>query len=167
MRYAWTCACCGNEFDELPLSFGTEGPDPWLGLSDDERETRGTIGSDTCVIDDKHFFLRGCLEVPIVGGDTPFVWNVWVSLSERSFALVGELWEAEQRDHVKPLFGWFCNSLPGYPETFGLKTYVHLRNSGIRPFIELEPTDHPLALEQREGITMQRVAQIAATCMRH
>lgn len=32
---------------------------------------------------------------------------------------------------------------------------------GPRPFIELEPTDHPLAVEQRTGITQDRVREIA------
>ena len=31
----------------------------------------------------------------------------------------------------------------------------------MKPFIELEATDHPLAVEQREGITMDRVREIA------
>lgn len=31
----------------------------------------------------------------------------------------------------------------------------------MTPYIELEPTEHPLAMEQREGITMERVKQIA------
>ena len=58
-------------------------------------------------------------------------------------------------------FGWLSNSLPDYPETLSLKTSVHTRDLGLRPLIELEPTDHPLAVEQREGITMARVRQIA------
>ncbi len=29
-----------------------------------------------------------------------------------------------------------------------------------RPFIELEPTDHPLAIEQRVGIDRARVIQL-------
>ncbi len=37
---------------------------------------------------------------------------------------------------------------------------VHLWDDGIRPYIELEPTDHPLAVEQRTGITVERVQQI-------
>jgi hypothetical protein len=37
---------------------------------------------------------------------------------------------------------------------------VHLRNDGIRPYVELEPTSHPLAVEQRLGITLDRVAEI-------
>jgi len=33
------------------------------------------------------------------------------------------------------------------------------------PLIELEHTDHPLAVEQRTGITMARVREIAATLL--
>jgi hypothetical protein len=43
---------------------------------------------------------------------------------------------------------------------------VHLRSGGRRPAIELEPTDHPLAIEQREGISIARVEEIAAQLMR-
>jgi hypothetical protein len=32
---------------------------------------------------------------------------------------------------------------------------------GQRPLVELEPTDHPLAVEQREGITIARVQEFA------
>jgi hypothetical protein len=58
-------------------------------------------------------------------------------------------------------FGWLSTSLPLYPETLCLKTNAHTRPLGHRPFIELEPTDHPLAVEQREGITRARVREIA------
>jgi hypothetical protein len=43
------------------------------------------------------------------------------------------------------------------------KTRVHLRDNGVRPYIELEPTNHPLAVEQREGIAVERVAAIYAS----
>jgi hypothetical protein len=54
-----------------------------------------------------------------------------------------------------------------YPETLGLKTFVRQRGIGVRPYIELEPTDHPLAVEQREGITKERLGEIAAKVFRH
>jgi hypothetical protein len=66
------------------------------------------------------------------------------------------------RSHVGPFFGWLSAEVPFYPSTENLKTRVHLRDSGIRPFIELEPTNHPLAVEQRAGITADRVAEIYA-----
>jgi hypothetical protein len=42
-----------------------------------------------------------------------------------------------------------------------LKTNIHTNPVGVRPFVELEPTDHPLAVEQRNGITLARVQEIA------
>jgi hypothetical protein len=64
-------------------------------------------------------------------------------------------------------FGWFCNSIPGYPETLGLKTAIHSRDVGVRPYIEIEVTDHPLALEQQTGIARARVRQIAEQMHHH
>jgi hypothetical protein len=57
---------------------------------------------------------------------------------------------------------WSTAGIALYPSTDGVKTKVHLRNGGARPWIELEPTDHPLAVEQREGISAARVAEIYA-----
>jgi hypothetical protein len=167
MDHVWTCRCCGKEFNTLPLSFGPIAPDPWLAISETERGDRTLLGTDQCVIDDREFFIRGCLEIPIRNCDEPFVWSVWVSVSEKSFARIGELWDAEIRDQEPPFFGWLSNGLSVYPPTFGLKTNVHLRNSGRRPFIELEPTNHPLAVEQRKGISLRRIEEIAAALLTH
>jgi hypothetical protein len=48
-----------------------------------------------------------------------------------------------------------------------LKTNVHLRGGGTRPFIELEPTDHPLSVEQHQGMSLERVEELAAMLLRH
>ncbi len=85
-----------------------------------------------------------------------------MSLSEQSFQKWGACYASEQRAHIGPFFGWLNAALQPYPDTVNLKTQFHLRNGFIRPFIELEPTDHPLAVEQREGISVERVAQLYA-----
>lgn len=61
-----------------------------------------------------------------------------------------------------PWFGWFSNRLIDYPDTINLKCHVYLQQQQQRPFIELEPTDHPLAVEQRDGITFDRLLEIYA-----
>jgi hypothetical protein len=155
------CSCCGQTFSGPPLAWHFEAPDAWLSLAADEQETRGRLSSDQCIIDGEEFFIRGLVELPIVGEDEVFAWGVWVSLSRKNFDRASALWEDEARVSEGPYFGWFCNSLPGYPETLNLKTRVHTRAVGLRPTIELEPTDHPLAVEQRTGITRARVQGIA------
>ncbi|HWE73121.1 MAG TPA: DUF2199 domain-containing protein [Stellaceae bacterium] len=161
MDHAWTCRCCGKSFSTLPLDFACAPPDHWNGLSAEERSKRGKIDSDRCRIDDD-FFIRGCLELPIIGAEDKFVWGVWVSVSQASFDRILDLWDATNRASEPAKFGWLCNAIPGYPTTLGLKTNLHLRSDGVRPAIVLEPTDHPLAVEQRHGVTLERIEEIVA-----
>lgn len=146
---------------------GFDVPAIYYTIPGEERDERCDLTSDLCVVDEKHFFIRGCLEIPILDGGGPFVWGVWASLSQENFKRVVQLWETEGREVEPPYFGWLSTSIPLYPETLSLKTHVHTRPVGQRPFIELEPTDHPLAVEQRQGITMARVREIAAALLHH
>jgi hypothetical protein len=141
-------------------AFGWSHPVQYLVVPEAERATRCSLGSDECVIDGELFFVRGCLEIPVVGTQDVLSWGAWVSLSEDNFKVFLGFYEEPARSQVGPFFGWLCSSIPSYPDTMNLKTMVHLRDDGMRPFIELEPTEHPLALEQRNGISYERVAEL-------
>jgi hypothetical protein len=157
----YRCGRCGEVHDQLPLHYGFHAPASWYAVPEGERSQRCLLSSDQCIIDNEFFFVVGNLELPVVESGERFSWDVWVSLSGRNFARACELWERPGRESEPPYFGWLNSSIPGYPEASGLKTLVHTRAVGVRPRIELEPTDHPLAVEQREGITWERVQEIA------
>jgi hypothetical protein len=152
---------CGETLEGPPFSWHFEAPSVWSLLSSTERQCTSELSSDQCVIEGRQFFIRGLVEIPVVDGNGPFAWGVWVSLSKANFDRANELWNDPQRVNEPSYFGWLSNSLPGYPETFNLKTAVHSREVGVRPYVEIEPTDHPLAIEQRNGITLARVKAIA------
>src|SRR5262249_54870309 len=153
----FTCVSCGQLHRGMP-TFGADAPLSYYEIPEAEREQRCSLGSDDCVIDEKSFFVRGCIDIPVHGEQDPFSWGVWVSLSEESFKKWAATFHDAKRSHVGPFFGWLNAWLKPYPDTANLKTRVHLRDNGIRPYIELEPTDHPLAIEQRNGITKARLA---------
>ncbi len=155
------CACCDEIIEGIP-TFGWKYPISYLDVPEEKREEDVFLTEDLCVIADKWFFVRGCIEIPVIGHEDPFIWGVWVSLSEENFMEFQDLLGAEKRAHYGPYFGWLNASINIYPETENLKTMVHIRDDGDRPYIELEPTDHPLALEQKNGITIERVAEIYA-----
>ena len=165
MQYAWTCSCCGRQFDTLLLDWAFEAPAYWNDIPEAERDARGQLSSDFCVADE-HFFIRGCLQVPIIGFDAKLVWGVWVSQSAASFRRAQELFDRDPEPDEKPRFGWLSNEIRIYrPSTLGLKADVHFQPSNSRPLIEIREADHPLALEQRNGITLQRVQEIIAAIM--
>lgn len=147
------------------MCFGANAPALWLSMSEVERTSRGELTSDQCVVDDKHFFVLGRILLPVVDGPGPFAWLAWVSLSEKNFLRSCELWESEGREVVPPYFGWLQSALPYEPTTLSLKTRVQTTPVGERPNIILEHSDHPLSIEQKHGITMARVQQIAEACL--
>lgn len=106
--------------------------------------------------------MRGVLEVPLADREGVLSFGVWTSLSRDSFLRYLPTFEEENeadRIDLPPMFGWFSNSLPGYPETLNLKCSVYARTGGLRPLIELEATDHPLSIAQREGIPFSRAVE--------
>ena len=164
MGFDFQCRTCGEVHEGIP-GFGAAAPLSYYAIPETQRASRCKLSSDRCIIDDKWFFVRGCLEIPVHGTDEPLIWGVWVDLSEQSFLAWQKVSEQKCRSHVGPFFGWLNAWLKPYPETVNLKTKVHLRDDGLRPWIELEPTDHPLAVEQRNGISIDRVAEIYSIMM--
>lgn len=158
--FSFKCSTCGEVHEGAP-SFGFRAPDPYLEQPKDIQGA-GKLGTDLCRYTDKdgeHFFIRVCLEVPIHGTTELFTWGVWVSLSETSFARYVETYDTP--DTSDRFFGWLSNHLPYYEKTYALKTMVHPRADGIRPFIVLEKSGHPLSTDFHSGISIQRAQEIA------
>jgi len=158
----FTCLFCGCIHDISQISFGAEAPIQWALLTDAER-AESELGRERCIVESsegRHFFVRACLEIPIKATDQIFTWGVWTSLSEVSFMEMDHHWDDPERIRLGPYFGWLCSKIPEYPDSAFLKSRVHQRSVGVRPLVELEPTDHPLALHQREGVDLERLQEI-------
>ena len=158
----YRCDVCGQIHEGPPLSYGFGAPFAYYQISKWWRWYRCFLTTDTCRIDEKHYFILGNIRIPIVGSEKSFSWTAWVSLSKENFQRALELWETPDREKEKAYFGWLSSSIPGYPETINLKTQVYTQPVGIRPEIVLEPTEHPLALEQQNGVSWERVKAIAS-----
>lgn len=161
---SFECATCGQVHDGLP-AFGWDYPLQYLNVPEGERDARIHLTSDTCIIDETEFYVRARLEIPVHGSPDPMSWGVWVSLSQANFDRFVDLLEAPGRERHGPWFGWLCSALPCYPDTLLLKTHVHPQPVPMRPLVELEPTEHPLAIDQREGIGPERVAEIVTSVL--
>jgi hypothetical protein len=157
--FSFRCKTCGEIHDGLP-DLGFDAPIYYAQIPENGRDERTFLNSDLCSIEDEDFFVRGCLEIPIKGRPEVFVWGVWVSLSKSNFLRYVEIYNASDISGERPFFGWLSNQLPYYPDTLNLKTMVYVRPHPRRPSIQLEPTDHPLSVHQREGIAVEELIEI-------
>jgi hypothetical protein len=161
MTKTWTCKICGKVHEGIADSYGYDAPWQWYSIPKAERAKRAFLNQDYCVIDETDFFVRGCIEIPILGALEPFLWGVWVSLNKSNFEREQKLVKDPKRSDEPAYFGWLCTRIEIYPDTAGLMTDVHTRRVGLRPLVRVQRSEHPLSLEQRNGISMDRVLDIA------
>lgn len=107
-----------------------------------------------------NYFVLGLLSLPIHDREEMLSWGVWSTLSRDNFQRYKRSYAGKRQASLGPMFGWLSTSLPGFPESYNLKCMVHPQDGGLRPSIELEPTDHPLAVAQREGIDVDRAIEL-------
>jgi hypothetical protein len=162
LDHSWTCRCCGRSFTTLPMNYSFSAPRNWLALPEAERKARATLTDDLCTIGDNEYYVRGCLEIPVAESAEPLVWGVWVSVSKESFRFILDRWDAPIPDDEPARFGWLATWVNAYPEPGEISCSVYLRSSNLRPLIVLQPSDDPLAIDQRDGISLDRVKQFAA-----
>jgi hypothetical protein len=159
---ALRCSVCDEEHPGLP-DLGMYAPDPYLDVPEQERAERTTFTPDRCTVRDDdavHYFIRGVILIPVHERVELFGLGVWVSQSRRNY----ERYAANE--DLEPTFGWLVNRIHYYrDDTFLLKARVHFPRGGLRPKLELEPTDHPLAVDQRSGITLARAWEIVHSSM--
>jgi hypothetical protein len=162
--FEFKCGSCNKIHKGMP-TFAWKYPVAVEKIPREERAKRVKLGSDLCVIDGKTFYIRGCIEIPVIGLEKPFLWGTWVSVSEEDYHRYQELFDAPGQENEPPFFGWLDHTPPGYPEEEFFTTMVFLRPLPQRPSIVLEATDHPLAMEQRHGISIERLIEITETVM--
>jgi hypothetical protein len=159
----FVCSSCGLTHEGVPLSFAADFPDMYSNMTETDRSTRALISTDQCVIDERWFFIRGCLEIPVHDCTEVFVWGLWSSVKDVVFDEISESWEEVGREtHRGPFKARLANSLSQYPETINLKLRILIQPVGKRPLFIVED-EHPLATAQQHGISRREAMELTAT----
>jgi hypothetical protein len=155
------CPVCG-ETHALSFSFSPDvkAPVAILAIPEGERTERVVLSLDQCVIDGTSYFLRGRIPVPVHGREEPFIWGVWAEVSPKNFLRAHELWHMPGRESTTPFAGYLNNEIPLYGNTIDLEVDVQTQVVGRRPSFFVRDAAHPLAVEQSDGISLERVREI-------
>jgi hypothetical protein len=140
-------------------------PDDIWDLSEEERQERGWLSDDLCVLDESRFFVRGLLEIPIPELENRFAYGAWAEVDADVWQEVLELWRDEGGRLHPPFPGELANELAPYRGTRGLRVAIQLGPLEVVPSLRLEDDDHPLVRDQRRGITAERSDELAATVL--
>jgi hypothetical protein len=168
----WKCGSCDEWHFGPCFDFGYDAPQYWSKeCADTDRRNKLSpnlgrerpetfLTEDYCAIDDRDFFVRGIIELPIIGTAESLRWGVWGSLSRANFDMLLETAEDPRCLALPPMFSWMSTQLPEYPDTLNLRMYARVSALNMRPQFDVELTDHPLAQEYHNGILPERVKEI-------
>jgi len=160
------CQQCGavHALDKLELTFFR--PDAVVELSEDER-TRDVLESDDlCVIRNEHYFVRATLPLPVHASEMPYRLGVWVQTSEAAFRRIYALWSEEHQASEPPFDVTIANRISSLPDTRGLAASLRLTGPKTRPEVFVAVDGHPIADQQRDGITAHRAYEYTASVQR-
>ena len=152
------CACCGNDQRGM-MALVRKLPESIFCIPEADRAARAKVGSDLCVLDEEHFFVRAVLPIPVIGSREDFEFGVWGTLKRENFDIYVEEFDNPSPE-FGPFFSWLSSDLPPYVETFNLPSELEFRGNNLRPVVRLHSGDHPLITAQRRGIKIDRVAEI-------
>jgi hypothetical protein len=162
----FVCSTCGQSHEGVPLSFAADFPDMYANMSESDRGSRALISSDQCIVDETLFFIRGCLEIPLLDSREVFVWGLWALVKEEVFNEISESWEEAGRETRRgPFKARLANSVSVYPETLNLKLRIVIQPVSTRPLFILEEEQHPLGTAQQNGISHLEAIELCATLL--
>jgi len=161
LKTGFNCSVCHKWHDVLPTSYSLKVPLALKSIPETDLPSRVMFSPDECIIDRQNYYLRGRIPVPVIGEPWPFIFGVWAKVPEEDFTRNNQMWKVEGREAEPPYRGWLDTPIPFYPDTLNLAVLVRTQKVGMRPHFELVDTAHPLSVEQRNGISMDRVRQMA------
>jgi hypothetical protein len=158
---SYKCSICGKIHDEQPMDIGYQKPADYFKIPPDGREKRIKLSSDLCSIDDSEFYIRGILALPIKDSTKEFRWGVWIRVQESDFKRHIELWDGNIPPDEPALVGYLSGGAKDYEDSDTLEVKVHLQPGNQRPRFEVVSDQHPLGIDQRNGITMAKAHSFA------
>jgi hypothetical protein len=163
----FVCSVCGEFHAERLLDIRMTLPEPIHALDEDERARRTWLADDFAVLDERRFYLRGLLEIPVRELDSRFGYGVWVEVAEADFQHLLEHWHDPAQGSFAPVDARLANELAPYDATEGLPVAIEPVSAESLPSVRLLGDEHPLCIDQRYGISAARSDELAATVMRH
>ena len=155
----WVCGVCGETHSDLPHDFGWQLPDELWILPEKERQEKLEWSTDLAYHDGR-WFVRGVLFVPINDGGRRWGWGIWAEIDETAMNIAYYNFTEDASDApLQP--GTIANKIPGFEDSVGQQIIIRFGTADVRPlFFFPEDSQHPLAVEQREGISIERYHEI-------
>lgn len=167
------CSCGETHVGMFPIHMNV--PMAWPGPRQYEAEDKVRLDGDFlsanfCVWGGKQFATRMRFPLQLRGaGPNVFMFTVWASLDRPDFEGYLQALNDKRINHGARTRARLVNRLNEYPDTFGLLGTAFQQDDGGPPLLlihrdpEGKETDHPLTVDQRNGIGFSKALDLFAS----
>ncbi len=128
-------------------------------------DPRNYLLQDFCVIDNRQFFIRTVLELPVAGaGDSRLAFSLWASVSALHFDRYGDTFSFANQSEMGTFPAKVANRLGSFANTIDVACTVFPQNDGKRPLLAIDDGTHELGQAQRGGLSVDQLLDLYAAC---
>lgn len=154
---SYECGVCGKFHAGLPMDMAYKNPANFFKIPPNERSARINSTDDICVIDNKEFYIRGILPIPVIDSNDEFRWGVWARVEEDDFKNYLQYWDGHIPKNAPSLNGYLSGGIKDYPDSDMVEVQIHLQPDDQRPIFRALSSEHQLGFDQQNGVTMEKV----------
>jgi hypothetical protein len=139
---------------------GADAPDVVAALDEPDRERRVERDTETCLLDGQRRFVRGLIELRLERSNLPDSAGIgaWVEMAPTTFR---DYQGAPTDGSTSSRFeGRLATDFKGFGDVTELPVYIVPQGGNARPLIEPLDQAHPLAEQQRQGVTMAQWVEL-------
>jgi len=168
----FACSCGERHVGPFPIHL--HHPVGWNGADayEDDNALRmdgDFLSSSFCVVGGKFFAMRMRLPVQIHGAEpTVFLYTAWASMDRLDFESFADAYRTGKFVQDARVSARLVNRIAGYPDTYNLSGSAFQQLDGSPPALLIHglqagPNNkHPLLVEQRAGIGVDRMLELFA-----
>ena len=158
------CPCCDKMVPANSMELTCIKPDAIASMDEDEIEETCKYNDDIYICEEKYFYVRCVLPLPVHDKGENYNLGVWAQVSENSYNHIYEMWDIKDQTNEKPLKGLLANDVPLTVGSEDAEISVQLIGSTSRPVITVTDKNCSLYQEQTCGITIHRANEYSELC---
>lgn len=158
------CPCCEKMVPANDVELVYRKPDAIASMNEDEIDDSCKYTDDYFVFDDKYFYLRCVIPLPVHDTGREYSIGAWAQVSEKGFQKVWDLWDEDDQSSEPPIKGLLANNIHLNGDNINSEVLVQLTGAKSRPVIRIKDENISLYNEQVCGITIHRASEYSDLC---
>lgn len=155
------CSCCGEMLPAAQLELTFNMPDDVFAIPRSERGERAIGDSDSYVLDNERFFVRGLIPI-LVDNLNEYCLGAWAEISKNDFQWIEKLSEDDDFNNQPLIKGTLNNAIPYNVSDGKIEIEVQLQGGNTRPYFQVVTNNCTLFDEQLNGICRARAYEYSS-----